>query len=62
MYPVPPSAATQGKTEVYIGQWLKKQQRDQIIIATKIAGPGRPFKWLGQRYLKPNFNFFLHRP
>ena len=46
MYPVPPRGETQGKTEAYIGEWLKKQQRDRLIIATKIAGPGRPFKWL----------------
>ncbi|NEU77507.1 NADP(H)-dependent aldo-keto reductase [Hassallia byssoidea VB512170] len=46
MYPVPPRGETQGKTEAYIGEWLKKQQRSRLIIATKIAGPGRPFKWL----------------
>ncbi|KAB8334357.1 NADP(H)-dependent aldo-keto reductase [Scytonema tolypothrichoides VB-61278] len=46
MYPVPPRGETQGKTEAYIGEWLKKQQRNQLIIATKISGPGRPFKWL----------------
>ncbi|MCM0594319.1 MAG: NADP(H)-dependent aldo-keto reductase [Gloeotrichia echinulata IR180] len=46
MYPVPPRGETQGKTEAYIGEWLKKQQRDKLIVATKIAGPGRPFTWL----------------
>lgn len=46
MYPVPPRAETQGRTEAYIGEWLKKQQRDKLIIATKITGPGRGFKWL----------------
>ncbi|OCQ99070.1 NADP(H)-dependent aldo-keto reductase [Nostoc sp. MBR 210] len=46
MYPVPPSAETYGFTESYIGEWLKHQQREQLIIATKIAGPGRGFKWL----------------
>ncbi|AFZ24820.1 putative oxidoreductase, aryl-alcohol dehydrogenase like protein [Cylindrospermum stagnale PCC 7417] len=46
MYPVPPSAETYGFTESYIGEWLKHQQRNQLIIATKIAGPGRGFKWL----------------
>lgn len=46
MYPVPPRAETYGLTETYIGEWLKNQQRDQIIVATKIAGPGRGFKWL----------------
>ncbi len=38
MYPVPPSAKTQGRTETYIGTWLKKRGgRDKLIIATKIA-------------------------
>ncbi|OBQ35750.1 MAG: aldo/keto reductase [Anabaena sp. CRKS33] len=46
MYPVPPRGETQGKTEAYIGEWLKKQQRDKLIVATKIAGPSRPFSWL----------------
>ena len=41
MYPVPPREQTQGKTEEYIGSWLTKSGlRDQIIIATKVAGPG----------------------
>lgn len=46
MYPVPPRAQTQGRTEAYIGEWLKMQQRDRLIIATKIAGPGRGMKWM----------------
>ncbi|BCL36243.1 NADP(H)-dependent aldo-keto reductase [Nostoc sp. MS1] len=46
MYPVPTGADTYGKTEAYIGEWLKHQQRDKLIIATKIAGPGRGFEWV----------------
>ncbi|MCP6760022.1 MAG: NADP(H)-dependent aldo-keto reductase [Fischerella sp. CENA71] len=46
MYPVPPRAETQGRTEAYIGEWLKKQQRYKLIIATKITGPGRAVKWV----------------
>lgn len=46
MYPVPPRAETYGLTETYIGEWLKHQQRDRLIIATKIAGPGRGIKWV----------------
>ena len=41
MYPVPPDAKTQGLTEKYLGTWLARQQRDHLIIATKVAGPGR---------------------
>ncbi|CBV41226.1 NADP(H)-dependent aldo-keto reductase [Halomonas elongata] len=41
MYPVPPDAATQGRTESYIGSWLASRgSRDDIILATKVAGPG----------------------
>ncbi|MBR9727982.1 NADP(H)-dependent aldo-keto reductase [Shewanella intestini] len=41
MYPVPPQATTQGETERIIGQYLKaKGNRDQLIIATKVAAPG----------------------
>ncbi len=41
MYPVPPKAETQGRTEAYIGSWLKHRgSRDDVIIATKAAGPG----------------------
>jgi aryl-alcohol dehydrogenase-like predicted oxidoreductase len=46
MYPVPPRAETQGRTESYIGTWLKHQPRDKLIIATKIAGPSRGFAWI----------------
>jgi len=46
MYPVPPRAETQGRTESYIGSWLKHQRRDSLIVATKIAGPSRGFAWI----------------
>ena len=42
MYAVPPTPETYGKTEQIIGQWLAKNpsRRDQIVLASKIAGPG----------------------
>ena len=41
MYPVPPKQQTQGLTEKYIGSWLtKNKSRNEIIIASKVAGPG----------------------
>jgi aryl-alcohol dehydrogenase-like predicted oxidoreductase len=40
MYPVPPRAETQGRTEQFIGSWLKKTgRRHDIVLATKAAGP-----------------------
>ena len=41
MYPVPPNATTQGRTEAFLGTWLARQRRDGLVIATKVAGPGR---------------------
>jgi aryl-alcohol dehydrogenase-like predicted oxidoreductase len=46
MYPVPPKQETQGLTETYIGNWLKKSgKRDKVILATKVAGP-RSFPYI----------------
>jgi len=40
MYPVPPKAETQGRTEAYIGSWLgRTKRRNDIILASKVAGP-----------------------
>ncbi|HJP98724.1 MAG TPA: aldo/keto reductase [Rhodanobacteraceae bacterium] len=47
MYPVPPNAKTQGRTEQFLGTWLAKQKRDKLIVATKVAGPGRR-DWIRQ--------------
>ncbi|GGI78759.1 NADP(H)-dependent aldo-keto reductase [Shewanella gelidii] len=41
MYPVPPQADTQGDTETILGQYLQQRgNRDQLIIASKVAAPG----------------------
>ncbi len=41
VYPVPPRAETQGRTESYLGSWLRTRQcRNKVIIASKVAGPG----------------------
>lgn len=55
MYPVPPHAETQGRTEEYIGTWFKKTGlRDQYILATKAAGPNPEFHYLrgGPRFTR----------
>lgn len=44
LYAVPPSAETYGLTERYIGTWLKKTgRREEIVLASKISGGGRPW-------------------
>lgn len=41
LYPVPASAENQGKTSEIIGNWIKKRgNRSDLILASKIAGPG----------------------
>lgn len=41
LYPVPATKETQGQTSQIIGNWLKKSNnRDKVILASKIAGPG----------------------
>ena len=46
MYPVPPKAETYTRTETMVGNWLKKQQRDKIILGGKVAGPRRGMDWI----------------
>jgi aryl-alcohol dehydrogenase-like predicted oxidoreductase len=39
-YPVPMAQETQGRTEQYIGRWLKERKnRQRVVLATKVAGP-----------------------
>lgn len=53
MYPVPARKETQGQTEKIIGSWLSERgNRDQLILASKIAGPGR-----AMRHIRPNLGF-----
>ena len=50
VYPVPPKAETQGRTERILGNYLKKSgNRDKLVIATKIAPEGQ-----GIDYVRPN--------
>ena len=41
IYSVPPTSDSYGKTEKMIGNWFEKRKnRDKIILASKVAGPG----------------------
>ncbi|MDC1092775.1 aldo/keto reductase [Pelagibacteraceae bacterium] len=41
IYSVPPNAESYGKTEKMIGNWfVKRKNREKIILASKVAGPG----------------------
>jgi aryl-alcohol dehydrogenase-like predicted oxidoreductase len=53
MYPIAARQATLGLTEKYIGSWLKQSgKRDEVVLATKIAGPNR-----GMEYIRKPLNF-----
>lgn len=44
MYSIPTRAETYGKTEEFIGNWIKaRNNRDRFVLATKVVGPG---SWL----------------
>lgn len=50
MYSVPGRAETQGSTERIIGNWLvKRENRSQIILASKATGPSPSFKHISDR-------------
>jgi aryl-alcohol dehydrogenase-like predicted oxidoreductase len=41
LYAIPAKAETYGRTEEIIGEWIKSRgKREQIILASKIVGPG----------------------
>ena len=46
MYPVPPKAETCTRTETMVGNWLKRQPRDKIVLGSKVAGPRRGVSWI----------------
>ena len=53
MYAIPPREETQGTTEQIIGNWLsKRKDREKIILATKVAGPGMEYVRGGSRLSK----------
>lgn len=53
MYPVPTDPEYQGNTERCIGNWMKARgTRDQVVLATKAAGPGEAVS-----YIRPDLHF-----
>jgi len=61
MYAVPPTAETYGKTETIIGNWFAtRKNRDKVILASKIAGPGLPWIRDGNNIIdKKNIQFAI---
>ncbi|KAI4997912.1 hypothetical protein ZWY2020_053254 [Hordeum vulgare] len=38
IYPIQPKEETQGRTDLYVGRWMKSKPRDKVILATKVSG------------------------
>jgi len=52
MYAVPPSEKTFGTTETIIGNWFaSRKNREKVMLASKIAGPGLPWVREGKNYI-----------
>lgn len=52
MYAIPPSATTFGTTESIIGNWFASRlNRDQVILASKITGPGLSWVRAGKNHI-----------
>ena len=62
LYSVPPKEKTFGHTEIIIGNWFKKtNKRDKVILATKVAGPSRPYlRGGGNQFDKKNLTEALN--
>jgi len=61
MYPSPCRKETYGETEKVIGNWLsKRKNRDKIILASKISGPGMSYiRGGGLQFSKENFSLAI---
>lgn len=52
MYAIPPSEKTFGTTETIIGNWFSaRSNREKVILASKITGPGLPWVREGKNYI-----------
>eukprot|EP00891_Asterochloris_glomerata_P007447 jgi/Astpho2/7447/fgenesh1_pm.00114_%23_28_t len=46
MYPIPQAAEHAGRSEAVVGSWLKQHRREDVLIATKVAGPSGQMQWI----------------
>ncbi|GMP91185.1 hypothetical protein CsSME_00041990 [Camellia sinensis var. sinensis] len=48
MYPVPQRAETQGRSEEYLGRWMRERKipRDCVVLASKVSGPSGKMTWI----------------
>jgi aryl-alcohol dehydrogenase-like predicted oxidoreductase len=62
LYAVPPRKETYGDTEEIIGNWFEKtKKRNEVILATKVAGPARDYLRNGENsFTGPNLELALN--
>ena len=62
LYAVPPRKETYGDTEEIIGNWFEKtKKRNEVILATKVAGPARDYLRNGENsFTGPNLESVLN--
>ena len=62
LYAVPPRKETYGDTEEIIGNWFEKtKKRNEVILATKVAGPARDYLRNGENsFTGPNLESALN--
>ncbi|XP_016650752.1 PREDICTED: protein tas-like isoform X2 [Prunus mume] len=48
MYPVVQRAQTQGRSEEYLGRWIRERRvpRNSVVLATKVTGPSGQMTWI----------------
>lgn len=49
MYPVPTKPDTQGATDRAVAKFLKNRKREDVVLATKVAGRSERITWLPRR-------------
>eukprot|EP00793_Prasinoderma_coloniale_P004043 PRCOL_00006218-RA len=53
LYPVPAKEETQGRTDRYIGSWLRGVKREDVTIATKVCGYSDRLRWFREAEGQP---------
>ena len=58
-YPVPQRADTQGKSEEYVGRWIRENNipRDRIVLATKVYFPFHSLLFVSRSFEFCGFGF-----
>lgn len=53
MYSIPPKPDTHGNSSRIVGNWMKDRRREDIVVATKVAGRSKTLQWIGANRTTP---------